>query len=179
MKILKLLSNIFDKIITIFAWTAALALIFIWLSLCFDVFMRYITGDVLFGWVLEISEYALLFITFMGAAWLLGRDGHVRLDVVTNRLGDKGRCLLDILVSIIGAIVCGVIAWAGALVTWRDYLTDYRQYSLLELPTYPLMSIIALGSFLLFIQFLRRINRDMIAWKSQAVIKEELYTEDI
>ncbi|GAH24314.1 unnamed protein product, partial [marine sediment metagenome] len=55
-------------------------------------------------WVLEISEVSLLFITFMGAAWLLRREGHVSLDLLVPRLKPKTQTIINVTTSIVGAI---------------------------------------------------------------------------
>ena len=47
-------------------------------------------------WVMELSEYALLYITFLSAAFVLKKEGHIVVDLVTCRLNVKKRNFLVI-----------------------------------------------------------------------------------
>ncbi|PON17846.1 hypothetical protein C2W62_11000 [Candidatus Entotheonella serta] len=42
-------------------------------------------------WILQYTEYILLWLTFLGAAWLLREEGHIRIDTVISRLGASSR----------------------------------------------------------------------------------------
>ena len=55
--------------------------------------MRYFLNRPLV-WVLELTEYALLWVTFLGAAWLLRQGGHVQVDVIVDFMSRrwKKRC---------------------------------------------------------------------------------------
>ena len=44
-------------------------------------------------WVIEVSEYALLFITFLGAPYLLQLNRHVVMDLLTNGLSGRRKRL--------------------------------------------------------------------------------------
>ena len=55
--------KIFDRILDILAFMAILMLIFMMLVVCYDVVMRYIFHNPP-GWVVEICEYLLLYVTF-------------------------------------------------------------------------------------------------------------------
>ena len=45
---------------------------------------------------LELQTYAFDLIFLLGAAYLLGEDGHVRVDIVYSRLGPRVRAWIDI-----------------------------------------------------------------------------------
>ena len=85
-KTIKYLEAIFDTIINISAIFAGVLIILIMLCVCVDVIMRYFFNSPLF-WVVELGEYAMLYITFTGAAWLLKTDGHVTIDIFNNHDG--------------------------------------------------------------------------------------------
>jgi TRAP-type C4-dicarboxylate transport system permease small subunit len=75
------------------------------LAICAEVLLRYgFTSPIL--WVVEPSEYALLWITFLGAAWVLRHGGHVRVDILLQYLSPAA------------LRVCGLFsAGAGAVTT--------------------------------------------------------------
>ncbi len=165
MKLLPKLTAIFDRTIDLLAWLASGLLLFATFSIFFDVIFRYFLNRPII-WVLEISEYILLWITFLGAAWLLKIEGHVRVDIAISQLKARGQALLNTVTSVIGAMMCLALAWYGALACWDFYQRGHYDPTQLDLPTFILISVIPAGSFLLFIQFLRRANGNLRSWKS-------------
>ena len=108
-------------------------------------------------WVLQYTEYALLWITFLGAAWLLKKDGHIRIDSALTRLPPDLRRKVETLNDMIGLAVALVVFIFGALHT-----QDLCQRGVLEVkgtnvPKYLIFWIIPLGGLALAVQFARRI----------------------
>ena len=113
-----------------------------------------------------ILGHLLLYITFLGTAWLLKRDGHVKMDLLLTRLNSRVRNSLNIITSLVGAIICLTIACFGAWVTWDTLQMGYKMSTALEPPQFLILFIIPLGTFLLFIQFLRRTHGYLEMWKA-------------
>ena len=97
-----------------------------------------------------------MFLTLLGATWLLKLEGHVKMDLLVNQLNPRTQALLNIITSILGAIICLVIAWYGTEVTWSQFQKGITYPTVLEPPVFIILSVIPIGYFLLFIQFLRR-----------------------
>ncbi len=155
MKLLMKVTAIFDRTIGLLALLAAIIYISIMLLVLTQIGLRYFMGLGI-SWVLEITEYGLLFMTFLGAAWLLKREGHVKMDIVLTRLKPRTQSLVNIITSILGAITMLPVVWYGVKVTWHSFQMGYQIESLLLPPEWPILAIIPVGSFLLFMQFLRR-----------------------
>ncbi len=171
MKLLVKVTAIYDRLIDLLAYLAVALIVVAWLSVVTEVFMRYFLRRPQV-WVIEIAEYILLAITFLGAAWLLKKEGHVTIDMLPNSLSPKNRALLTAVTSVLGAMVCLAIAWWGAGVTWALFQRGaYDVESMLRLPKAPLLGTIPIGSFLLFIQFLRRATGNLRSWKMSASSK--------
>jgi len=113
-----------------------------------------------------MSENSLLFILFLGAGWLLAKEGHVKVDVLLSQLNPKGQALVNAITSILGAIICLVIVWYGIQCTWDHFQRGVLAHTALELPVAPILAIIPVGSFMLFIQFLRRVYGYIGGWRS-------------
>ena len=103
-----------------------------------------------------MTEYSLLYMTFLGTAWVLKREGHVRMDLVLNRLNPTSQALANVLSSIAGAIICLVITAYGVKVCWDLYQSGQYFAAFLKPPKFIILAIVPVGCFLLFIQFLRR-----------------------
>lgn len=164
MKLLTKITVIFDGAIDFLALLAAVLLVFIMLGTVTEVTVRYLLGGAI-KWMMETVEYSLLFITFLATTWLLKTEGHVIMDVVLDRLKPRTQALTNMITSILGAIVCLVIAWYGVEVTWSNFQRGIVLGTVLEPPIFIILSIIPVGSFLLFIQFLRRTYRYLRMWR--------------
>ena len=154
MDITRKIATIFNRILDVLFILSTAVLVLISLTILVEVGMRTFFARPITGTV-EITGYCLVAVTFLGAAWLLREDGHTRMDLVLSRLKPRAKTILNGVTSVIGAITCIIIAWYGWRATWYSYQTNYFAFSELEVPMYPITSIISLGMFLLFIQFLR------------------------
>lgn len=155
MKKRKQLEIIFDAIVDALAFFAGVLLVLLMLFVSADVVMRYFLNRPQF-WVGELAEYALLYITFAGTAWVLKRDAHVKIDILGAVLSPKNINILDLISGVMGIFVCAVLTYYGAKVTWDHFERGVYNPTLMEFPKGPLLIIIPVGTFLLLIQFIRK-----------------------
>ena len=146
---------IFDRSLDFLAWLAIILLVFITLAIGVGVLIRWLSGHSML-WVTEISEHALVYITFLATAWVLKREGHINLETVLERLKPRTQALLNIITSLMGAIMSLAIARYGVQAAWEFYELAHYLATPLRPPTFLLVAVIPLGGVLLFIQFLRR-----------------------
>lgn len=156
MRFLKKLNSFFDGIIDGMAFLAGLLLLFTIFSICYEVLIRYFLMRPS-TWSVEITEYILLYITFLGAPWLLKQKGHVKVDVVLNMLNIRTQRILNLITSLLGAIICLVLFWFGVLTTADHFMRKIPVIKSLEVPKFILLAVIPFGSLLLCIQFIRQI----------------------
>lgn len=154
---MKLPARVFDRIIEIFAGACGVIVVFQIVSICLEIFMRYFLNRPL-GWVVEIGETSMLYLTFLGAAWVLRKEGHVGVDIVIGRVSPRVKALLNTINSIIGAAVCLVLVWYGAQETW-DHFVRGLYLPDTYMPVAPILAVIPVSCFLFFIQFLRRTSK--------------------
>ena len=107
----------------------------------------------------EVTECLLLFITFLGTAWLLREEGHVKVDIVLNRLKPQTTAFLGIISSIMGVLVSITLTIYGFNVTWDNFQRSIYTPTALEIPVFAILAIIPIGSLMLFIQFIRRTGK--------------------
>lgn len=174
MKLLAKVNSTFDGIIGFGAFLACAILIFVMLSVNAEVIMRYFLNRPLI-WVMEISEICLLFITFLAAAWVLKVEGHVKMDIVVNRLGPRTQIVINTITSILSIIGVSLVVWYGVGVTWDQFQRGlYAGGSVLQIPNAAILFIIPVGSFLLFLQLLRRTNGYLRGWRRLADSEQEV-----
>jgi C4-dicarboxylate transporter DctQ subunit len=148
-------STFFDHILNFLAILAGILLVCSTLIVGLGIFSRYFLTRPL-PWVTELCEYMILYIAFLVAAWVLRQEGHVKMDIVLNKLRPKAQYVLNIITSIICAIASLILTWFGIKVTCELYATKAFTYTVLELPKFIIASVIFIGSLLLFFQFVRR-----------------------
>jgi TRAP-type C4-dicarboxylate transport system permease small subunit len=154
--------DVFDLVLKLLANAGMVLLFLMMISVCWEVFSRYFLGRGT-TWVIEFSEYAILYMTFLGTAWLLREDGHVEMDIVVNALQPRTQRILRSITSLMCALVCLLLTWSGADVA-LDYLQrDLHRPTLMAPPQFPLFAVIPTGFSLLSIQFLRRARRALLA----------------
>ncbi len=165
MEALRKLARFFDWIVNAFAFLAAVLLIFIMLSVTSEVVLRTFF-NLPQVWVIEFCEYSLLFIAFLGAAWLLRNEGHVKMDLVLKRMGPNKQAIANIVSSAFGIIISLALIYYGTLVTWDNYQRGLYFYTVLQTPTAAILAVIPIGSLLLFIQFIRRTCGYVESWRT-------------
>lgn len=103
--------------------------------------------------LLEAQTQAFDVIFLLGAAYLLKRDGHIRVDILHSRLPPRVRAWVDI----VGTVL--LLAPFCALVIWFSLEYVGRSWSRMEmspnpggLPLYPIKTLIPLALGLLVLQ---------------------------
>ena len=145
----------FDRFNRALAAIACALFVLITLAICTEIVTR-ATIDVSNPWLVEISEITLLYITFLAAAWVLGNDKHVALDLLLNRLGDRSSRYLHLVLSIAAAVACFIVAWFGLLTVLDQYRHEIREPTIMAPLAYWITAVVPFGFTLLGIQFLRR-----------------------
>ncbi len=162
-KLLSKAGRIFDSAIASFAMLAAVVLAFGTGLVNTQVVMRrFLHSPIL--WELEVTEFCLLYITFLGAAWVLKEEGHVSVDIVVNRLSPKTKIILNIIISIIGIAAFILFTWYGTRLTIEFFQTSFYLGTASRTPKGPIMMIIPFGSFFMIIQFIRRLHKNWELW---------------
>ena len=111
------------------------------------------------AWVIEVTEYCLLYITFLGVAWVLKVDKHVKMDVLVSQMAPRTRAVIDIIISTICAMITGLLIWFG-IDTIRMSIERGLSYTAgMRPPMIIFLWVILFGFSTLFIQFARRIYR--------------------
>jgi len=164
MKLLMKGTGVFDRTLDFLTYLAGVLLVLIVLFIGTEVMSRLLLNRSQI-WVMEFSEHFLLYITFLATAWVLRREGHVRMEFLLTRLKPRAQALLNTVTFTVSAMLCLVIAWYGAEITWDMFQRGVPRATMLETPMAPLLAIIVVGHFLLFVQFLRGAYGYLRRWR--------------
>ena len=148
------MDKIIDRILTVLAVLAGLLLLFVTFSISYTIFARFLGYSGMIS-VVQFTEYSLLWMTLLGAAWALKRGKHVSVDLITGRLSPRVRRYFEIGHGIMGIAVCGLLFWYSALVTWSQYKRWVVDVQVVDVPKCMILVVIPVGFLFLSIQFLR------------------------
>ncbi len=109
---MRLTIRIYDWTLYAMAFVAAAMLVWLMVSVVVSVAMRN-AGLQPFAWLFTSSEYALLYMTMLGAPWLVRERGHVHIELLTAALPPAVRHLVSRAVALACVIVCVILAWNG------------------------------------------------------------------
>ena len=138
----------------VFAAVATAIFVALTLSICAEVLMRY-GFDRPISWVVEISEYALLWITFLGAPYVLREGGHVRVDILMQHLSPAGLRFCGLLASASGAVSMLALGVFGTHVTLTEFARHSFKPTGIDVPTWIVVSVIPFGSVVMLVRFIR------------------------
>lgn len=129
--------------------------------LIFEVSARYL-ADSPTEWAHESTT--MLYGTFcmMGAVWTLRNKGHVRTEVVYQRLPSKLQTFLDVVTGIIVLVMLAVFFYAAfefALESWKS--REISSKSTWGVSVYPFKTVIPVAVGLMFCQQLAHTIRDI------------------
>jgi TRAP-type C4-dicarboxylate transport system permease small subunit len=122
--------------------------------ICVDVLLRYVFNRPLVGSI-EIIEYALVYITFLGASWAVPRGAHIDIDVCVQSMPKSWQRVCALLCNLVSLTVALVLTIFGATTTWTAYTRHMFKPTTLEIPTWIVLVIIPIGCALLALRFLR------------------------
>ena len=144
----------FDKLSDIMAALAGVMLIFITAAVCYTIGMRYLFTKTTI-WIMQTTEYALLWIVFLATTWLLRDKGHITTDVIYTHLNEKTKRYLDCIMFIIGGGACAFMVYFGIDYTRECIIKGITDVRGVTIPKWIIFVIIPIGSIFLTIQFFR------------------------
>ncbi len=154
-EVLTTLARWFDWFNRGLAFIACALLVALTAAICVEIVSRSFL-DISNLWLVELSEITLLYITFLAAAWVLGKDKHVSIDLILERIDPNRAKYLHLVLSLAAAFVCFVITWFGILTVVDQFVSDIREPTVMAPATFWITAVVPFGLFLLGCQFLRR-----------------------
>jgi TRAP-type C4-dicarboxylate transport system permease small subunit len=146
--------RLFDKLIDVMAALAGVILVFITAAVCYTIGMRFLFRQTTI-WIIPMTEYALLWIVFLGTTWLLREKGHITTDIIYTHLNDKTKQTLDGIMSITGGLTCAAMLFLGVIHVCQCLAGGVTDVRAITVPKTAVFIIIPVGSILLTIQFFR------------------------
>ena len=158
--------KIYNGVSLISEWTAKVAkwlIAILIVSICYDVFLRYIFNDsTIWSYVLSYMLGATF--TAWGIGYVYRHNGNVRVDILYNKFSPKVKLIIDIFFTLVFFFpLYSLIAYNFGLKTWEAYVTQKIALESIWYPVvWPYMAAITLGFGILVLQGIANFLRDVM-----------------
>lgn len=139
------------------AFVSASLLLFVFIIIQYEVVMRFIF-DAPTYWTNEVSTFAISWVGFLGAGYVLRLGRQLEIDVITMRLSTRARQVLGTVTDIVGAAFCGFTAYLGYEFTRIAWLMNASSASELDTALWIPYLTIPVGFGVLALEFIARIS---------------------
>ena len=96
---------------------AGLFLLVIVSTMAAQVVARYVFGAP-FQWSEEVARLALIWMTFISAAFVMAEGRHIAVDIISSRVGDGGKLFIECMSYVVVAVTCLLLLIGGANFVW-------------------------------------------------------------
>ncbi len=149
----KILEGIASVTIKVFVLIASLMMAGIVMTVCVDLALRYFLNAPLL-WGTEVTEIFLLYITFLGTAWVFKEEGHVVVDIFSGKAKGRMKKILTAFSYLVIAVVAGIFIYYGIEATYDHYRRGVFNPTILETPIALIIMVIPIGSIPLLLEVL-------------------------
>jgi C4-dicarboxylate transporter, DctQ subunit len=152
---MKTFNAIFDGLVNILAVIAGFFIVCTGFIECYEVVTRYFLHRPPI-WGIEAVEYMLFLIAFLGTTWVLRNKSHISVTILVEHLSPRAQAYCNVFACGMGILISLVILWFAVTTTWYCCVTDVRVVKTYALPKWWFLSFIALGYFLMLVEFIRQ-----------------------
>ena len=151
----RIAGHVLDRVEDAFAVLAAVLLVVGIATVLLEITARYFFG-VSYAWVIEINEDILVYLPFLGAAWVLRKGGHVTIDLLETLLPAAVKRGADVAIAAVGAGGSAILVWFGTALSWDAYAQGRVSLTVTQIPEVYVLPAIPIGGALLVAEFVRQ-----------------------
>jgi len=138
-----------------------------------EIITRKVLGQSLL-WATEVQLFTIASISFLGIAYTLREEGHVRMTLIYSRLSPETQRVMDFIVTLFALLWTGFFAYASYSRMNRALVNNESTAGIIDIPFWMGMLWMVVGSILLGLVLLSRLIKVMAAEKfGQAKSAEE------
>ena len=140
---------------------------------------RYTLGESSNAW-LEIQWYLFGAMFLLTAGYTLKHNGHVRIDIFYNRLGERGRAWIDLLGGLLFLLpMAGLLAWLAWPIFMDAWMTQEMSPDAGGLVRWPVKLLLPIGFALLALQGLAEVIKRIGVLSGHLVLQPESPKEEV
>jgi TRAP-type mannitol/chloroaromatic compound transport system permease small subunit len=145
--------DLYGRVLTWISLLAGTALFLLMFLVCANSLSRKLLNMPIHG-TLEITEVVMPVIILLPLAYTQHRDGHIRVELLTNRLHPRAVQMLGVVTLLIAAVLFAIFAYASFNFAMRAWSVGETSWGALPLPIWPSKFVVSLGAGLLSLHFL-------------------------
>lgn len=130
------------------------------LILVFEVVMRYLFNAPT-TWVFEMTQFLYGGHFLLAGAYCVLHKSHVNVDVLYVHFNTRTKAIADIFSSSFLFMICLVLLIVGWRMAWDSIKILEHSRSLWNPPIYPIKTLVPVEAFLLLLQGLAKLTRDL------------------
>ena len=151
LQIIDRISELSGKVVSVLPGVVVIAIMY-------EISMRYVFRLPTL-WASEVIVYGCGLTYVLGAAWALRERRHVKIDLLYDRLSERGRAILDSGTFVFFALYILVLIWASGKYALKSYALGETSGSAWNPVVYPIKAAIPIGASLLFLQAVAKFIR--------------------
>jgi len=148
-----------ESVNTFFGYVGVVAVFASVLIIIYEVVARYVFRWATI-WEIEASVILIIFTTFVGSAFALKNNAHVKMDMFVEKLKPSPRKRLNIVLSVLALSFCIYASVKGWQMWWEAYSLGWRSDSLWAPPLAIPYFFLPLGFVLISLQYIVNIVKE-------------------
>ena len=139
----------------------AMYLIFVMIGvLLIDAFTRNVVNIPL-HWCIEMAQFTLAAYYTIGGAHSLQLGDHVRMDLIYDRLSERGKAWMDVFTSVFFIFYLGCLLWGAWSSALYSYEYNQKLMSVWNPPVAPIKFVMVFGITLFLLQVFSTLFKDI------------------
>jgi TRAP-type mannitol/chloroaromatic compound transport system permease small subunit len=113
-------------------------------------------------WGNELTQLTFGVYVVLCGGYILRWGGHVNVDILYGRFSARGKAIVDIITFALFIMFCGMMLAYGGSLAWESVARFEHSQSAWNPPLYPVKLMIPSGAFLLLLQGIAKLVRDVV-----------------
>ena len=144
---------------------AGCGIFFMFLLVAIDVTLRYLfKTSLLLGD--EVAAYLLVLVTFIGLAYTLRADAHIKVEVVSRHLSQKTRKLADLATGLLSLMASSILCYRSFVMFIESYQMHRISVTYFETPQWIPQIFIPIGFLLVAVEITVELIKNAIDLKT-------------
>jgi C4-dicarboxylate transporter DctQ subunit len=146
---------VLNGIENVFAYIGGAVLLIMSFSIFYDILIRNISSFSA-PWVMEVTQYEMVYFVFLAAPWILNKHGHVSFSLVVDHVDQRYRQALLKVAYVLGILGCLILTVCSFSLVCEYFSRNMVMESILSIPRWVAFIPIPLGGAVLTAEFLRQ-----------------------
>ena len=151
---MKKVTDIFDKIDSVFFFIAQIAVLIMMLLTTADAIMRYVFNQAIMGAYHFSENYLMVIVVFLSMSYVMKMEGHIRIDIFLQYLPKKLVKVFDIIYPMLAAALMFAIAYQGMNMTIENYVNKSVAVGLIPWPIWLSWIWVPIGAYMFTLRLL-------------------------